>query len=142
MQRVMLTITGTQFDSGHNDRVEFMTEGRIFKNAEGYLLEYDESELTGVDGCTTRLILKDGSVTLLRSGSSDMHMIFSPHSVYESTVTTTQGTRRISIFAIRVESQLLEQSGSLSLEYELSVGDLSTVNKLNLSFKSMEGCIN
>jgi uncharacterized beta-barrel protein YwiB (DUF1934 family) len=142
MQRVMLTIKGTQFDSGHDDRVEFMTEGRIFKNAEGYLLEYDESELTGVDGCTTRLILKDGSVTLLRSGSSDMHMIFSPHSVYESTVTTPEGTRRISIFAMRVESQLFEQSGSLCLEYELSVGDLSTVNKLDLSFKSMEGCIN
>ncbi len=142
MQRVMLTIKGAQLEGGHDDHVEFMTEGRLFRDAEGYLLEYDESELTGVDGCTTRLILKDGSVTLLRSGGSDMHMIFSPHSVYESTVTTPEGTRRISIFALRVESQLFEQSGRLSLEYELSIGDLSTVNKLDLSFKSMEGCIN
>jgi uncharacterized beta-barrel protein YwiB (DUF1934 family) len=142
MQRVLLTIKGMQLDDSQDDSVEFVTEGRLTKNAEGYLLEYDESELTGVEGGITRLILKDGSVTLLRTGSSDMHMIFSPHSVYESSVMTPEGQKRMSIFAMRVESQLFEQSGRLSLEYELSVGNLSTVNKLDLSFKSMEGCIN
>ena len=142
MQKVLLTIKGTQLESGNNDRVEFVTEGRLFRNADGYLLEYDESELTGVDGCTTKLILKDGSVTLLRSGGSDMHMIFSPHSVYESSLSTPAGNMRLSIFAMRVESQLTEKSGSLSLEYELSLGDLSTVNKLDLSFKNVEDCIN
>jgi len=142
MSRVMLTIKGTQLEDGHDDHVEFMTEGRLTKTADGYLLEYDESELTGEEGSTTRLILKDDSVTLLRSGSNDMHMIFAPHSVYESTVMTTEGLMRMSIYAIRVESQMFEQSGHLSLEYELSVGSLSTVNRLDLSFKSMEGCIN
>jgi uncharacterized beta-barrel protein YwiB (DUF1934 family) len=69
-------------------------------------------------------------------------MIFAPHSVYESSVMTPDGLMRMSLFAIRVESQLQEKSGHLSLEYELSVGPLSTVNRLDLSFKSMEGCIN
>jgi hypothetical protein len=41
-----------------------------------------------------------------------------------------------------VESQLSGLNGRLSLEYELNVGDFCTVNKLDLSFKSMEGCIN
>ncbi len=142
MQKVLLTIKGSQLDDIGDDSVEFVTEGRLTKSAEGYLLEYDESELTGVEGGITRLILKDDSVTLLRTGASDMHMIFSPHSVYESSVMTPEGQKRMSIFAMRVESQLFEQSGRLSLEYELSVGNLSTVNKLDLSFKSMEGCIN
>jgi uncharacterized beta-barrel protein YwiB (DUF1934 family) len=142
LPRVLLTIKGTQLDDGHDDHIEFMTEGRLTKTADGYLLEYDESELTGVEGCTTRLILKDDSVTLLRSGANDMHMIFAPHSVYESSVMTPDGLMRMSLFAIRVESQLQEKSGHLSLEYELSVGPLSTVNRLDLSFKSMEGCIN
>lgn len=142
MQKVLLTIKGTQLDDVQDDHVEFVTEGRLTKSAEGYLLEYDESELTGVEGGITRLILNDDSVTLLRSGASDMHMIFSPHSVYESNVMTPDGMMRMSIFAMRVESQMFEQSGRLSLEYELSVGNLSTVNKLDLSFKSVEGCIN
>jgi uncharacterized beta-barrel protein YwiB (DUF1934 family) len=142
MARIMLTIKGTQRDSGRDEHMEFMTEGRLTKTADGYLLEYDESELTGEEGCTTRLILKDGSVTLLRTGANEMHMIFAPHSVYESSVETSEGVLRMSLFPLRVESELLEQSGHLSLEYELSVGSLSTVNKLDLSFKSMEGCIN
>ncbi len=144
MQKVLLTIKGSPPDDGEGERVEFVTEGRLTRTAEGYLLEYDESELTGAQGGITRLILNDGSVTLLRTGASnnDMHMIFSPNSVYESSVMTPEGQKRMSIFAMRVESRLQEQSGELSLEYELSVGNFSSFNKLDLSFKSVEGCIN
>jgi hypothetical protein len=41
-----------------------------------------------------------------------------------------------------VESELNETEGRLRLEYELSMGSLSTFNKLDLSFKNMEDCIN
>jgi uncharacterized beta-barrel protein YwiB (DUF1934 family) len=141
MPRVLLTVKGTQLDDGQSGPVEFVTEGCLTRTADGYLLDYEESELTGAEG-TTRLILKGDSVTLLRNGGSDMHMIFAPHSVYESSVTTPEGVMRMSLFAMRVESHMLEKSGHLSLEYELSVGSLSTIGRLDLSFKSMEGCIN
>lgn len=142
MERILLTIKGTQRDNGRDEHLEFMTEGRLIKTADGYLLEYDESELTGEEGCITRLILKDDSVTLLRTGSNEVHMIFTPHSVYESSIETPEGVLRMSLFPLRVESELQEKSGRLSLEYELSIGSLSTVNRLDLSFKSVEGCIN
>lgn len=142
MQRVMLTIKGTQTESGHSELIEFVTEGRFVRNADGYLLEYDESELMGLKGCITQLTIKQGSVTLQRSGAHHMHMIFAPGSVYESTFSTPEGTLRLNVFATRVESRLGTREGNLSLEYELSMGDLSTLNKLDLSFKSMEECIN
>ncbi|MGI5918282.1 MAG: DUF1934 domain-containing protein [Christensenellales bacterium] len=142
MERILLTIKGSQRDNGRDEHIEFMTEGRFIKTADGYLLEYDESELTGEEGSITRLILKDDSVTLLRTGKSEVHMIFTPHSVYESSIETPEGVLRMSLLPLRVESELYEKSGHLSLKYELSIGSLSTINKLDLSFKSVEGCIN
>lgn len=142
MQKVLLTIKGTQIEGDAQDVVEFVTEGRLYKNADGYLLEYDESELTGIEGVTTKLILEDESVTLLRSGGIDTHMVFSKNSVYESNFSTPFGDIRMSIFAHSVQSKLCEQSGSISLEYELNMGEYSTMNKLDLSFKNMKDCIN
>ncbi len=142
MQKVLLTIKGTQGEGDAQDVVEFVTEGRLFKNSDGYLLEYDESELTGIDGVTTKLILENESVTLLRSGAIDTHMVFSKNSVYESNFSTPFGEIRMSIFAHNVHSNFCEKSGSISLEYEINMGEANTVNKLDLSFKSMKDCVN
>ena len=141
MQRVLLTIKGTQTEGGLSELIEFVTEGRFVREADGYLLEYDESELSGTDGCTTRLIIKDDSVTLLRSGDTGTHMFFSQGSVCESNISTPFGTLRLNVFALRVESKLNDHDGRLCLEYELNMGDLSTLNKLDLSFKRMQDCI-
>lgn len=141
MQKVLLTIKGTQFDDSDSDYIEFVTEGRLYKNADGYRLEYDESELTGVEGVTTQLILENESVTLLRQGPIDTHMVFSENRVFESNLSTPYGAMKMSILALRVDSELHDKSGSLSLEYELNMGEMSTVNKLDLSFKSMGDCI-
>ncbi|MGI5848453.1 MAG: DUF1934 domain-containing protein [Christensenellales bacterium] len=142
MQKVLLTIKGMQIDGGKDNYVEFVTEGRLYKKESGYLIEYDESELTGIDGVTTTLVLEQGSVTLLRNGPIDTHMVFSKNSIYESNVSTPYGKLHLSIFAHHVESTFCDQGGSISLEYELNMGNLNTINRLSLSFKSMKDCIN
>ena len=141
MQRVLLTIKGTQMEGGSNELIEFVTEGRFCKLSDGCLLEYDESALTGIDGCTTTLTLKNGSVTLQRSGLLETQIIFSPGSVYQGHYTTPHGNLDISVYAVRIKSHLGDNDGSLSLEYELNLGDLVSVNKLDLSFKQMRDCI-
>lgn len=142
MQRVLLNITGTQRDGDEDERIELITEGRLIKKPEGLLIEYDESELTGIDGCTTTLVFGDDSVTIQRSGTQSMQMVFSPGRVFDSSLETPYGTISLHVFASRVESELTEKEGSLLLEYELSLGTLCTFNKLDLKFKSMEDCVN
>lgn len=142
MQRVLLNITGTQREGDTDERIELITEGRLTQKPEGLFIEYDESELTGIDGSTTTLVFKGDSVTIERNGSLNMQMVFEPGRVFDSNLTTPYGSINLHIFASRVESTLTEKEGRLSLEYELSLGTLSTFNKLDLSFKSMEDCIN
>lgn len=138
MQKVLLTIKGSLIEGVPNEAVEFVTEGMLSRNEEGYLLEYDESALTGVEGVKTRLVLEGETVTLERTGAIDTHMVFSPGSVFQSSLHSSAGISNMSIFATRVESRLQEKSGSLKLEYEMNVGELYTMNRLDLSFKNME----
>lgn len=142
MQRVLLNIKGTQREGDTNECIELITEGRLVNKPEGLLIEYEESELTGIEGCTTTLVLKDNCVTLERNGTLTMQMEFATGRVFNSSLNTPYGTIHLHVFASRVESELKETEGRLSLEYELSMGNLSTFNKLDLSFKNMEDCIN
>lgn len=142
MQKVLLTIKGNQLDGDPGEYVELVTEGRLYReNDGGYLLEYDESGLTGREGVTTKIQLQDGSVTLSRDDDQPQ-MIFSTNSVYESNFSTPLGNMRISIFALQVKSELNDDNGKLSLEYELNTGESCSIGKLDLSFKSIGGWIN
>lgn len=142
MQRVLLNITGTQREGDTNERIELITEGRLTTNNEGLFIEYDESELTGIDGCTTTLSFIDDSVSIERNGTSSMQMVFTTGRTFDSSLNTPYGTFSLHVFASRVESELTEKEGRLCLEYELSLGALSTFNTLDLSFKSMDDCVN
>ena len=142
MQKVLLTIKGMNISDGEADSVEFVTEGRLFVKENGYLLEYDESELTGEEGVTTQVLLEGASVTLSRNGEIDTHMVFEENQVFESNVSTPFGMVHMNIMAHHIDSSLSEKSGSLDLEYEVSTDDMSTINKLFLSFKRVDGRIN
>lgn len=142
MQRVLLTIKGTNIENGEKELVEFVTEGRLQVKPGGYLLEYDETELTGEEGVTTKVLLEDGSVTLMRNGEVDTHMVFKENQVFESNVSTPFGMVRMNVFAHHVESTLNDKSGLLDLEYEVSTQEMSTTNRLILSFKRVEEYIN
>lgn len=142
MQKVLLTIKGMNISAGETDLVEFVTEGRLFMNANGYLLEYDESELTGEEGVTTKVLLEGASVTLSRNGEIDTHMVFKENQVFESNVSTPFGMVHMNIMAHHVDSSLSDKSGTLDVEYEVSTDDMSTINKLNLSFKRVNEHIN
>ncbi len=142
MQRVLLTIKGTQREGDTNELIELITEGRLKKDPQGFLIEYDESILTGTDGCTTSLLINDDSVTLQRSGEDGMQMIISPGRVYKRDLSTPSGMMSLYIYALRVESKLSENEGSLLFEYELNMGSLSSINTIDLSFKRMKDCVN
>lgn len=142
MQKVLLTIKGNQIEGSPEDYVELVTEGRLYREDGGYILEYDESGLTGREGVTTKISLENGSITLSRNGGDQTHMIFSKNSVYERNFSTPLGPMRVSVLALDIKSELSAECGKLSLEYELSSDGICSVGKLDLSFKSIGEWIN
>lgn len=69
---VIISIKGKQLyaESGP-DEMELVTSGVLKRDSRGgFLVSYQESELTGLEGTTTKLHVHGGRVTLLREGAS------------------------------------------------------------------------
>ena len=59
MKEITIKITGHQVnDEGGEDSMEFITEAKMYKRGEAMYLIYEESEVSGVPGCKTRLKFK------------------------------------------------------------------------------------
>ena len=73
MKDIMLKITGKtvkqiQDKESHEDVIEFVTEGKLYRRGETTYVSYMESELSGLEGCKTSLTISDGKVKMKRSG--------------------------------------------------------------------------
>jgi uncharacterized beta-barrel protein YwiB (DUF1934 family) len=141
MRKVLLTIKGSQIEDP-GSYVEFITEGKLTKEKNGYVIEYDESGITGGDAMTTKIFVEDNSVTMLRSGKTDTQLVFTKNSVYQSSISTSEGVVSINVLALEVKSEIGEESGNVNLEYELYMGGIVSAGKLDLSFKTLGEWIN
>ena len=66
---IMVRIKGLQVSPDEGEEaMEFVTEARLYKRGEALYLVYEESELSGVPGCKTRLRLKPNEVQMKRFG--------------------------------------------------------------------------
>jgi uncharacterized beta-barrel protein YwiB (DUF1934 family) len=72
MKDIMLRIIGSQLygldGEQENEGMEFITEGRFVRQGDALYLIYEESELSGIEGCTTSLKITDGKVRMRRYG--------------------------------------------------------------------------
>jgi uncharacterized beta-barrel protein YwiB (DUF1934 family) len=72
MKDIMLRIVGNQrhgaSEPDETERMEFITEGRFVRKGDSLYLIYEESELSGIEGCTTSLKLTGGRVRMKRYG--------------------------------------------------------------------------
>ena len=67
---VLLTIRGEQyFDDVDPDETKLMTDGTMEVTEEGYLLTYQETELTGMEGTTTTFLVTENQVVLTRTAA-------------------------------------------------------------------------
>jgi uncharacterized beta-barrel protein YwiB (DUF1934 family) len=69
-KQVVLFVRGIQYyDSAEPEETELMTEGTMVSGDDGEIvLEYQETELTGMEGTTTRFTVQGDTVVLTREG--------------------------------------------------------------------------
>lgn len=122
-KNVLISVRGEQyFEDIDPDTVELTTEGRMTIADDGeIILEYQESELTGMDGTTTRFIVQGDTVILRRTGSINSEMRFHvgyPHmSLYE----TPLGALTVEITTEKLAHRLHEHGGIMDIKYTIAV---------------------
>ena len=85
------------------------------------VLAYDETELTGMEGTTTRFTIRGNSVVLRRTGTVNNEMYFEPGKPHLSLYETPMGALTVEIVTEKLAHRLSERGGILDIKYTIAV---------------------
>ena len=123
---VIISIKGKQLyaESGP-DEMDLVTAGTLKRDGGGsYTISYEESELTGLEGTTTRLHIDGSRVTLLREGSINSQMVFEEGRRHLSMYETPYGSLSVGVNTRRMRSTVGEAGGDLEIDYAIEIDNL------------------
>ncbi len=123
---VIISIKGKQlYAEGSPEEMELVTAGTLHWDGQGgCTVSYQESELTGLEGTTTRLHIDGRRVTLLREGSINSQMVFEEGRRHLSMYETPYGELSIGVCTRRMRSTLDEAGGDLEIDYAIEIDNL------------------
>lgn len=130
MKDVTLKITGKQqINDGESDEMEFLTEGRLQTRGSTLYITYDETELSGMPGCTVQLAVKGESVRMRRRGeplSEGTEIRFEKDKRYTGVFDTPYGSVRMEVLTTKVDNRIGPgNKGVLAIDYDISLQGLS-----------------
>lgn len=132
---VILKIKGTQMPTGSDeDNIELITEGKFYDKDNAKYLVYEESQLSGMEGCTTTLKITDNKIEMKRFGKATSQLVFEKGKRYVTNYSTPYGNFRMEILTKKLDLEIDEDiKGSISLEYRISLQGLAEgTNKLDI----------
>lgn len=143
MKDIMLKITGKTVRQGegsetHEDVMEFMTAGQLYSRGTTTFIKYPETELSGMEGCTTSLIITKDKVKMRRTGSPlnvNTEMEFKKGERFYGMYETPYGPIGMELLTNDVTG--LQDAGEgrqkLSIDYHISLrGFMESRNKLDI----------
>lgn len=128
MQDITLKITGKQFESGEEESImEFVTDGRLYERNGAVYVVYEESEVSGMKGCTTTIKLVGDTMKMKRIGDVGMNseLYFEKGFRFSNVYHTPYGPFDLEVLTKNVETDLDENHrGHVEVEYHISLHGL------------------
>lgn len=137
MKDITLKMTGKQcFTDSEEDLLEFITEGKLFEKDGATYIVYDETEVSGMEGCKTTLKITDTALRMKRIGEVGFgtELYFEKGRRFSSIYHTPYGPMGIEILTKEVDTQLDEnKKGKVDIEYDVSMeGVNESKNRLTI----------
>jgi len=136
-KKILLTIKGSHRSTdGESSSIELITEGHLFEKNGTYYIEYEESEISGMEGTKTMFSVQDNSVTMQRSGTNPSQFLFERGKKYLNSYLTPFGAVQMGIYSTKVTHELGENQGQVDLKYQLDIdGKHTGTNELFLFYR-------
>ena len=128
MEKVLIKLNGTQnFLNGEINQIELTTEGTMEIKEEGYVVTYEESAMTGMEGTTTVMkILHTGVMELIRVGTTNSHLVFEEGVKKLSHYETIAGIFTLGVLANIVDIDVDNDGGIVRVEYIMDIDNQKT----------------
>ena len=139
MKNIMLKINAKQHrQEEQEDVMELVTDGKYYKKGNSVYLVYEESELSGAEGCITTLVVKDAQVKLRRYGASTQELQFEKGKKFTGLYETPIGFVDMEIVTNNINNTIEEDGskGRITIDYEISLKGLLEANN-HLSIEIM-----
>ncbi len=109
-------------DPANYEQTEVLSVGTYKKTANGYVIEYEESEATGFEGCTTRIeSFGKKKVVMSRRGSVSSELVIEPGEKHHCVYGTLYGNFEVGVEARKVSDKLTDDGGKLAFTYVVDV---------------------
>lgn len=133
MRDIMLKIVGRQIIGDlpdEEEHLELVTEGKYHEENGTVFLSYDESDFSGMTGCTTSLAINDDGILMKRCGEAvplDTEIRFEKGKRFTGYYGTPFGAVEMEVLTNDVVNNISrdEPKGSLNIDYHISLRGLS-----------------
>lgn len=116
--------------------IEVITPGIFSVLKEGFRAEYEETELSGMEGTKTTMLINKNSFELIRRGSTETQMIFDRNNQSMSLYKTPYGNMAITIDTKQMKIDVDENGGNIHIVYTLLIEDQQRIETdLNINIK-------
>lgn len=137
-KKVLISVKTVQYVDGQPESVELITQGEYYKEGNEYFAEYQESEISGMEGTKTIMKINDDTLRIMRSGTTTSDLIFKKGIDHVSLYNTPFGTLEVMIKPKKVDIDINENGGNVKLAYKMEAFGLNTIeNALELNIKEI-----
>ena len=137
LKDVLISIKSIQ-DYGQNeeDSLEFITDGYYFYDGDVGCLSYQESEVTGMEGTRTSVMVGPDQVVVDRDGNINSRMIFKEGLRNSFQYRTPFGTATLGVDTRRIRQNFGENGGNMEIDYIVNLEHaVVTRNKFQITVK-------
>lgn len=126
--KYIISIKGLQTYENDNDDtdISLLTEGEFEYQDGAYFIDYEESELTGLEGTKTSIEVGSDYVSLQRNGTVNTHMLFMKNRKTSSYYNTPYGDMQIDIFTDNLKIDMSPKGGKINVDYFIDINNMST----------------
>jgi len=133
----MIRVIGIQQNSeGEESTIELTTEGSFYEKNGSYYIIYDESEISGMEGATTRVKIEENKkVSMKRFGTAAADLTFEQGKEHETNYMTAYGdfSMNVTTNTLNVKINGETGKGKIDVDYDLKIsGGVKTSNKLKI----------
>lgn len=108
-------------DLNKDEVIEVVTPGKFHLGESEFKAVYEESEISGMDGTTTTLVIKDEALILEREGSTTTRMEFKKGEEVVSLYNTPYGMMNINISTKELDIDMDDDGGVVYTKYILGL---------------------
>lgn len=124
-EKFLLSIKGYQeYDTDDDNTDVSLTTEADFQLQDGvYFIDYEESEITGLEGTKTSIEIGNNYVSLQRNGNVNTQMLFMKDRKTSSYYNTPYGNLMIDIFTKNLSIDVNSDGGRVNVDYYIDINN-------------------